>query len=310
MALTSITIIVSPYHVGIYDHRVGGGPLRILSHGIGRDLSKLAPVSYINIGPVDEFEGEIGKTFEIIRRISNAVSKAAKNNSFPLVLAGNCYASTATMAGLNQAKPETLEHTSQPGVLWLDAHDDLDTPSTHENGYLDAMAASMLTGTSWHALMKTVPGHQPVDVKKLVYCGLRDVSDVQTKTIKEAGVDVIWGNDNKQVDFTVQLAKLLDQRSDIKDAHIHLDLDVLDESLGRVNEFPSPGGYLPADLMGLMQMIPTKVNPTSLVVCSFNPRLEGGDTVASLACQGIYRFISELKHKGLLTVDGKGESYM
>jgi arginase len=303
MTYTSITIIVSPYHVGTYDHRVGGGPLRILSHGIDRDLSKLAPVSFINIGPVDEFEGEIGKTFEILRRISNAVAKAAKNNSFPLVLSGNCYASTATMAGLNQQNSGQTGY--KPAALWLDAHDDLDTPSTHENGYLDAMAASMMTGTSWHMLMKTVPGHEPLDVKRVVWCGLRDCSETQIKTVKEAGVDVVWGKADEKVDFTAGLATILDRRDDIKDAHIHLDLDVLDESLGRVNEFPSPGGFLPEDLMGLMQMIPQKVNPTSLVVCSFNPRLEGGDTIARLACQAICRLVKGLKEKGVLIADAE-----
>ncbi|RBR26196.1 uncharacterized protein FIESC28_00979 [Fusarium coffeatum] len=297
MPFTSITIIVAPYHVGIYDHRVGGGPLRILSHGIDRDLSKLAPVSYINIGPVDEFEGEIGRTFEILRRISNAVSTATKNNSFPLVLSGNCYASVGTIAGLNQENLIGSKH----GVLWLDAHDDLDTPSTHENGYLDAMAASMLVGTSWHQLMKTVPGHRPVNVKQVIYCGLRDVSELQAQTIEKAEVDVVWGKTDKKVNFTTDLAQILDRRrGEIEDVHVHLDLDVLDESLGRANEFPSPGGYLPEDLLGVMQMIPTKVNPTSLVVCSFNPRLEGGDTVARLACQGILKFMNRLKEKGIL----------
>lgn len=173
MALTSVTIIVAPYHVGLYDHRVGGGPLRILSHGVGRELEALAPISYINIGPVDEFEGEIGRTFEIIRRISTAVSKAASHNSFPFVLSGNYYASAATAAGLGVSAPE-----SDLSVLWLDAHDDLDTPSTHENGYLDAMAASMMTGSCWHQLMSTVPGHKPLDVKNVIYCGLRDVSEI------------------------------------------------------------------------------------------------------------------------------------
>ncbi|WZH48365.1 uncharacterized protein QYS62_009539 [Fusarium acuminatum] len=303
MTYTSITIIISPYHVGAYDHRVGGGPLRILSHGIARDLGKLAPVSFINIGPVDEFEGEIGKTFEILRRISNAVATAVKNSSFPLILSGNCYASTATLAGLNQ---QNLGKTgSKPAALWLDAHDDLDTPSTHENGYLDAMAASMMTGTSWHKLMETVPGHEPLDVKQVVWCGLRDCSETQLKTIKEAGVDVVWGNTAEKVDFTASLTAVLDRREDIKDAHIHLDLDVLDESLGRVNDFPSPGGFFPEDLMGLMQMIPQKVNPTSLVVCSFDPRLEGGDTVATLACQATCRLIKGLKEKGALVAEGE-----
>ncbi|KAF5132730.1 Arginase [Metarhizium anisopliae] len=291
MPYTSITIIVAPYHVGIYDHRVGGGPLRILAHGIDRELEKLAPVSFINIGPVDEFEGEIGRTFEIIRRISKAVSQAAENDSFPLVLSGNCYASTAVVAGLNKFVPSLA-------ALWLDAHDDLDTPSTHENGYLDAMAASMLTGTSWHALMKTVPGHAPMDVKNIVYCGLRDVSDTQRRTIQSAGVDVVWGDAGRKVDFESELSAVLKRRN-LGKTHIHLDLDVLDESLGRVNEFPSPGGFMPEDLMGLMKIIPTETHPTSLVICSFNPRLEGGDGVAKLAVQAACRLVGSLKEKGL-----------
>ncbi|KPM43165.1 hypothetical protein AK830_g3404 [Neonectria ditissima] len=294
MPLTSITIIVAPYHVGVYNHRVGGGPLRILSHGLGRELEALTSVSYINIGPVDEFEGEIGKTFEVIRRISTAVSKAVSSNSFPLVLSGNCYAGAATAAGLNVSAPD-----SDLSVLWLDAHDDLDTPSTHENGYLDAMAASMMTGSSWHQLMSTVPGHKPLDVKKVIYCGLRDVSDIQRKTVQEAGVDVVWGDATRKVDFESELAAILDRRKLAK-THVYLDLDVLDESLGRVNEFPSPGGYLPDDLFGLMTMIPAKATPTSMVVCSFDPQLEGGDSVASLAVRGICKFVQGLKDKDIL----------
>lgn len=129
------------------------------------------------------------------------------------------------------------------------------------------------------------------------------MSETQSRTIKAAGVDVVWGEAGGAVDFTAGLAAILDRRRDIRDAHVHLDLDVLDESLGRVNEFPSPGSYMPEDLMGLMRMIPTKVNPTSLVVCSFNPRLEGGDTVARLACQAICQLVSGLKERGILTPD-------
>ncbi|KAI9148114.1 arginase [Paramyrothecium foliicola] len=292
MAVKTISIIVAPYHVGIYNHRVGGGPLRILSHGLAAELERIAPVSFVNIGPVDEFEGEIGRTFEIMRRISKAVSTAVAKESFPLVLSGNCYASAATVAGLNATVPNL-------GVLWLDAHDDLDTPSTHENGYLDAMAASMMTGSSWHKLMESVPGHQPTDLQRVVWCGLRDVSDAQRRAVEDAGVDVVWGDAGKRVNFTKELAEILERKS-LGHAHVHLDLDVLDESFGRVNEFPSAGGFYPEDLLGLMNMIPKKLNPTSLVVCSFNPLLEGGDTVARLAVTGIRTFVQNLKDEGIL----------
>ncbi|KAK1635743.1 arginase [Colletotrichum phormii] len=273
------TIIVSPYHVGT-------GPNRILSHNLADKLKSLTPIRFINIGPVDDFEGEIGRTFELLRRTSTAVSQAVAANSFPLVLSGNCYASTAVAAGLNATVPDL-------NVQWIDAHDDLDTPSTNENGYLDAMALSMAAGMSWHKLMGSVPGHKSLSLERVAYCGLRDVSELQRKTVTEAGVDVIWGDAERKVDFAKELGVLLDRRR-FDRTHVHLDLDVLDESLGRVNEFPSPGGLDGEDLMGCLETIPSKTRPTSLFVCSFNAELEGGDTVARLAVKGIVRFVEGL----------------
>ncbi|KAK1464884.1 hypothetical protein CMEL01_12239 [Colletotrichum melonis] len=286
MFYTSVTIVVSPYHVGIPNHRVGTGPNRILSHGLADKLESLASIRFVNIGPVDDFEGEIGRTFELLRRISTAATEAVAAHSFPLVLSGNCYASTAVAAGLNASVPGL-------NLLWIDAHDDLDTPSTNENGYLDAMALSMAAGMSWHKLMESVPGHKPLSLDRVAYCGLRDVSELQRKTVTEAGVDVIWGDEKSKVDFAKELGVLL-ERKRFEKTHIHLDLDVLDESFERVNEFPSPGGLNEQDLIGCLETIPTKTSPTSLVVCSFNAELEGGDTVARLAVRGIVRFVEGL----------------
>ncbi|KAF9874201.1 hypothetical protein CkaCkLH20_08184 [Colletotrichum karsti] len=292
MPFTSITIIVAPYHVGLYDHRVGGGPLRILSHGLADKLEPLTPLTFVNIGPVDDFEGEIGRTFEVMRRISAAVSHATSRSSFPLILSGNCNASAAAAAGLSSAVPDL-------NVLWIDAHDDLDTPSTNENGYLDAMALSMMGGLSWHGLMRSVPGHVPVPLDRVAYCGLRDVSEGQRRTVVDAGVDVIWGDAAEKVDFGRELGALLERRR-FGRTHVHLDLDVLDESLGRANDWPSPGGLDSEDLLNCLDVIPSKTEPTSLVVCSFNPRLEGGDTIARLAVEGIVHFVQRLKDENIL----------
>ncbi|GME36288.1 Arginase protein [Neofusicoccum parvum] len=293
MPATSITLIISPYHAGAYDHRVGGGPLRIFQHGIGPSLERLCPVHFANIGPVDDFEGEIGRTFEVMRRISSAVTRAANAHSFPIVLSGNCNASAAVAAGLRGAGVDDL------GFVWMDAHDDLDTPDTHVNGYLDAMAVSMMAGRSWKALMGTVPGHRPAALDRFVYAGLRDVSDGQRAAVEAAGVPVVWGDAAAKTDFAGELAAVL-ARSRWGPTHVHLDLDVLDESLGRVNEFPSPGGLYEEDLMACMSSIPENVEPTSLVVCSFNPRLEGGDTIARMAVRAVERFVEKLVETNVL----------
>ncbi|KAK2776389.1 hypothetical protein CKAH01_12443 [Colletotrichum kahawae] len=295
MSYTSITIIVAPYHTGLYDHRVGSGPLRILSHNLASKLEALSPIHFTNIGPVDAFEGEIGRTFEVLRRIATAVASAVSRRSFPLVLSGNCNASAAVAAGLHSSVPDL-------NVLWIDAHDDLDTPDTNVNGYLDAMAASMMCGRSWAALMASVPGHVPLSLERVAYCGLRDVSDSHRKVVAEAGVDVICGDARKKVAFGRELDGMLERKGFGK-THVHLDLDVLDESLGRVNEWPSPEGLDERDLVECMEVIPKRTEPTRLVVCSFDARLEGGDTVARLAVEGIVRFVEGMKERGSLAVE-------
>lgn len=64
----SINIIYSPYHVGERNLRVGGGPDRILSFGIVNELEKLGySVKIVEIQAVDEYEGAIGKSFEILK---------------------------------------------------------------------------------------------------------------------------------------------------------------------------------------------------------------------------------------------------
>lgn len=58
-----VTIVYSPYHVGIREHRVGNGPKRILSLGLVEHLESLGlDVKIEEIARVDEFEGEFGRS--------------------------------------------------------------------------------------------------------------------------------------------------------------------------------------------------------------------------------------------------------
>lgn len=285
MVTTSITIIFSPYHVGLRDHRVGDGPNRISQLGLISQLENLeVKVHFHEIPHVDDFEGEIGRSFEILRRTSVAVFQAQSNNSFPLVLSGNCMASVGIACGLG---------IKDLGFIYFDAHDDMDTPSTNTNGYFDAMGLSMLAGKSWHALTKTIPGYSPMKYDKMVYCGLRDVSDEQRRTVLDAGAEVIWGDPEKRVDFAVELTRYL-ERKDFSPALVHLDLDVLDQSMGKVNGYESPGGLHEDDILKCMSLVPKKATPVSLTVCSFNPNLGDGDQIADIGVRAVVAFVKSL----------------
>jgi arginase len=291
MGATSITVVFSPYHVGLRNHRVGDGPNRIRALGVIEELEKLGvTVHFVELPPVDDFEGEIGRSFELLRRTSKAVTDVVAKQSFPLILSGNCMASAGTACGLG---------IKDLGWIYFDAHDDMETPSTNTNGYLDAMGLSMLGGKSFHRLADTIPGYTPHKYDKMIYCGLRDIEDSSKENVVKQGADVIWGEAGKKVDFAGKLEKALSEK-DYSPALVHLDLDVLDESIGKVNGYESPGGLQEDDLMKCMDLVPHKATPTSLTVCSFNPNLGDGDKVATIGVKAIVAFVKSLLKTGAL----------
>lgn len=125
------------------------------------------------------------RQFANLRLISEAVPSAQANDSFPIVLAGNCLSTVAPVAGLKTEEESAL--------LYFDAHDDFDTADSNTNGYFDAMGLSMLCGDSWHNLIKTVPGHKPLVTRDITFVGLRDQDNIQARRIREAGFEVIYG---------------------------------------------------------------------------------------------------------------------
>ncbi|THW61052.1 putative arginase [Aureobasidium pullulans] len=264
--LPSLSTHPSHLPLGLRDHRVGNGPHRICKLGIIKKLEGLNIDIHIEeLEAVDEFEGEIGRSFELLRRTSTAVSKACAHSSFPLILSGNCMPTVGVAAGFG------LEDLS---FVYSDTHDDLETPSTNTNGYFDAMGMSMLKGESWHNLIAT-----------------------SRQKVKDMKLDVVWGDSTKKVDFSTELGNVLDARA-LGRTHVHLDLDVLDDTLGNVNDYPSPGGLLESDLISCMELTPEKVAPTSLTVCSFDPHAGDGDKIAKIAVHAIFTFMSSLIETG------------
>ena len=288
----SLDLITAPYHTGIHNHRVGAGPSRILASGLQDRLNSLGYTSTLKeIDPVDDFEGEIGRSFEVIRRIASCVSDAAKRGSFPIILAGNCNMEIAVAAGMNSSSI-----TQDPELVWFDAHSDLDSPDEATSGYFDGMGVSMLMGESWKALMATVPGHQPIPLDRVLFCGVRDLSGGQRTKLEKSVARVVYGSTTERVDFAGRLGEHLDRTSG-SSCLVHVDLDCLDTSVGLANEYAAPGGLNANDLLECFDVVLAKRRPIALTVASFNPNLEGGDRIADVAVDAIIHFMSKIMER-------------
>ncbi|KAI0155600.1 hypothetical protein BJ166DRAFT_468111 [Pestalotiopsis sp. NC0098] len=291
----SITIISSPYHLGVRDVAVGAGPTALLAAGLVNALQQQGvAVHEVELEPVDEFDGEISRLFALLRQTSKTITQVVQQNSFPIILAGNCSTTVGVQAGLAAAK------NTVPSCIWFDAHDDFNTPDFLASGYLDSMPVAMLAGLCWKTLLASIPGFKPLDLQRqLVHCGMRDVTELERSRVTEAGFPVVWGDTENQVDFESELSKTLGQKK-LAETMVHLDLDTLDVSVGNVNKFSAPGGLLEDDLERCLGIIPSKTKPVSLTIASFDPSFDKDGRIPPVAINGVVAFVKSLIAQGYL----------
>ncbi|MEG3089369.1 arginase family protein [Sphingomonas sp. PB4P5] len=265
-----IDVIVVPFHAGARGDRVGKGPHRLLKEGLVEAVRcTRRQVTVIEIEPADAFEGEIGRTFELKRRVAAAVSGAKTNNRFPIILAGNCNTSVGVHAGLGD--PET-------GVVWFDAHPDFNTPDEVTGGYFDGMGVATLAGQCWKKLAQSIPGHHPVNLCHLVYCGIRDFEPGQREKVEAHGIRAVYGG-SSGIDFAGELNSCL--KTIPSKVLIHLDLDCLDTSVGQANVYAAPGGLSVDQLSACMTRIANSKFPAAMTIASFDPDLPGSGAIAA-----------------------------
>jgi arginase len=124
------------------------------------------------------------------------------------------------------------------GVVWLDAHADFDTPEDNLSGFTDVMGLAILTGSGWRALRDTIPGFGVIDEGDVVLAGTRDLEPYQRERLAGAQLTVIPA----AIEPTALRASLDALHGRVRRVYQHVDLDVLDVTVGRPNPYAAPGG--------------------------------------------------------------------
>jgi arginase len=172
----------------------------------------------------DPETGEVTRIFDLLRAQEAAVRAAQWREAFPLVLAGGCISATGTVAGCGAQ-----------GAVWLDAHADLDTPDDNVSGSMDVMALSILCGSAWRAQRATIPNAAAIPEERVALLGVRDLAPYQRDRLAASALRTAPGAFDAWAATAAITA--LPQR-----LYLHVDLDVLDTSVGHANRYASPGG--------------------------------------------------------------------
>lgn len=249
-----ISLIQVPYHLGREGVGMGAGPEHLVEHGAAEALAGAGhDVEVVRVVRRNGETNEVGASFEVVRRVADVVAEAVAQGAFPLVLSGNCMSSIGIVAGLGR----------DVGVVWLDAHPDFNTPDSSLSGFADGMGLSILTRTGWQALRETIPGYRSVAESNVVLIGIRDISPGERKRLHGSEVELPG---------SAEVEDALDRLRDrVEDVYLHLDLDVLDPSEGRANEYAAPDGLARTDVDRIVAAVGERFTLRAAAVTAYDP---------------------------------------
>lgn len=240
--MSAVSLIQVPYHLGRESGSGLGVPVLAAELGGGGTVVERA----------GRYRSESAACFDVVRELVPHVRAAAASGALPVVLAGNCHSSLGTVAALD----------GDVGVVWLDAHADFNTPETTESGFLDGMALALLTGAGWDALRRGIPGHRPVAQENVVLFA-RDLDPAEGERLSSSSI--------RHIEPHALGPALEDLRSRVDAVYLHIDLDVLDPSVGRANEFAVDGGLSTDGLAAIVEQVAGLLAIRAVAFTSYEP---------------------------------------
>jgi arginase len=219
------------------------------------------------VASADPGAPEVARTFEVLLALALDVRGAVAGRAFPLVLAGGCLSAAGTFAGAG---------ARDAGVVWLDAHADLDTPEDNVSGFLDVMALSVLTGGCWRAQREAIPRFAAVPQERVALLGVRDLADYQRAAMERSAVRVVPGAFAPEA-AAAAIAALP------APTYLHVDLDVLDTSVGRANAYAAPGGPPLEDVLAVIDAAFDHGPVVAAALTAYDPAADRSGTILDAA---------------------------
>jgi arginase len=223
---------------------------------------------------------EIARASAIIAR---KVERIVGLGHFPLVLGGDHSIAIGTVSGLAAS---ARSQGKKLGVLWIDAHGDINTPETSPSGNIHGMPLATLLGFGAGELTSVAGTDAKVSPCNVALVGIRSLDSGEKKRLKETGVQVHTMSDIDRHGVPRIMKNALARVTDGTDfVHVSLDLDAVDPAVAPGVGTPVKGGLDYREAHLIMETIADAGVMTSLEVVEVNPILDAGNASAEFAVE-------------------------
>jgi arginase len=282
-----VCIVGAPLDLGQSRRGVDMGPSAIRYSGLAERLEGLGievedggnVVAALaeTAGMDDEHARYLPEILATCAQIGRRVAEAAAADRTPLVLGGDHSIAMGTLAGL-------AAMAGPGGVLWVDAHGDLNRPPTSPSGNVHGMPLAAALGACNFSIDGF--GAPPwVDPSRVALIGIRELDSGEKEFIRERGTAAFTMSEIDRRGIGEVVREALDVVAGDNFVHLSLDVDVCDPEIAPGVGTPVRGGLSYREVHLAMELIAEASILTSMEVVELNPILDHANMTGELAVE-------------------------
>jgi len=199
------------------------------------------------------------------KKLSLLTEESIKNKKFPLVIGGDHSIALGSISGV-------AKQIKNLGVIWIDAHGDMNTHETTETGHIHGMPLSALMGLGAEELAGFLSKAKQINPENVVLFGVRDLDKKEEELIKANNIKVFSYSDIEKKGFNESLeeaSKYLSSK--VKKVHVSFDLDSINPELISGVSTPVVKGFSLEEGTVLINYLLENHNVTSMDIVEYNP---------------------------------------
>jgi arginase len=288
-----VHLIGVPMDLGSGRRGVDMGPSAIRIAGLAGRLAELGHkvvdegdvaiknMEALKVGDVRaRYLGEIARAS---RLVCHKVERIVSKGRFPLVVGGDHSISVGTVSAIAAV---SRREGKKVGLLWVDAHGDINTPETSPSGNIHGMPVAVLLGDGPEELT-SIGGEGPkVDPRNVAMVAIRSLDQGEKVRLKRFGVEVHTMSEVDRNGIETVMKEALARVTDGTDrVHVSFDLDAVDPTVAPGVGTPVKGGLDYREAHLLMEMLSDSGAMTSLEVVEANPILDDRNASAAFAVE-------------------------
>ncbi len=290
---STIAIIGAPMDLGAGRRGVDMGPSAIRVAGLGKRLAALGytiedrgnvaveQAEAIPAGPTNSHH--LPEIAASCARIADLVAAALEQGKLPLILGGDHSISAGSVSGVAQYYQRRNEAI---GIIWVDAHADMNTPATTPSGNVHGMPLASLIGDGPSELVNLCGFSPKVDPRNVALIGLRDVDTLEARHVKESGVRTFTMRDIDERGMPAVMQEAIALASaGTAGIHLSFDMDSIDPDEAPGVGTPVRGGLSYRETHLAMEILADSGQLVSLEVVEVNPVLDVANRTADLAVE-------------------------